>query len=149
MAATTKHYANMISAAGIRPSVHRVAVLRHVDSSRNHPTADAIYRELSVELPSLSRATVYNALSALLDAGLVRVVDNATSDSKHFDSAIHPQHSHFICSRCGTIYDVEEVPPAPIRDSRFSVTSVTLIYHGLCDCCLKAGSRDDEIQSGN
>lgn len=133
---TTPAITSLLSRAGIRPSVQRVAVMRYVAESHSHPTADDIYRSLSPEMPSLSKTTVYNTLRTLIDARLINMVDAQTPDCMgHYDSALRDPHSHFVCRCCGRIIDIAMTPEATMPEGDFTVESSSTCYRGLCADC--------------
>ena len=49
-----------LSAAGIRPSAQRIAILEYISACRCHPTADDVYSSLVEQNPTLSRTTVFS-----------------------------------------------------------------------------------------
>ena len=125
----------MIHAAGIRPSVQRIAILGYIANGRTHPTVDEIYTALVPSYPSMSRTTVYNSVHVLVDAQLVRELE-IESGNMHYDLAPQPRHSHFICRQCGTIFDMEL--PGGLADAvapDFSIDTVDLYFKGLCPKC--------------
>ena len=127
----------MISRRGIRPSLLRIAVLSQIANRRQHPTAEEIYKDLSEIYPSFSKTTVYNSLHSLVDGGLIKEVD-VESGVRHYDFALQPQHSHFTCRSCGTVFDMEM--PAGLSDvvmPGFDVDGVSVTYKGLCPECKK------------
>ena len=65
----------MMQQAGLRPSLHRIAVLSFVANSRSHPSADEVYTRLSKQFPTMSRTTIYNALHALVETSLLRELE--------------------------------------------------------------------------
>src|SRR5215207_6885690 len=58
--------------AELRLTPQRFAVLEYLTRAGGHPTADQIAAEINRRFPRASRATVYNALKALRDAGRVQ-----------------------------------------------------------------------------
>lgn len=121
---------------GIRPSIQRVSVMHYLLTHRNHPTADDIYLALVDDIPTLSRTTIYNTLHLLYEhgAGLAICIDGINA---HFDAFTHP-HAHFMCTKCGKVYDVE------LDDTTFMdknpdcaayTTDVQLYYKGVCTDC--------------
>lgn len=119
----------------MRPSVQRIAVLSHIANERTHPTADELYSVLASKHPSLSRTTVYNSLHALVEAGLVRELE-IESGNRHYDLAPQPEHSHFICRICGTIYDMT-LPDGleKMATPGFCIDCVDLYFKGICPNC--------------
>ena len=124
---------------GIRPSVQRVAVMKYLLTHHTHPTVDEIYSALAPEIPTLSRTTVYNTLHLLHEHGaiLVLVMDGITA---HFDGFTHP-HAHFLCTRCGKVFDVElestEFVGRNTPHNAAVITDTQLYYKGICKDCNK------------
>jgi Fur family transcriptional regulator, peroxide stress response regulator len=48
----------------IRPSYQRLKILEYLTNNQSHPTVDQIFQNLHLEIPTLSKATVYNTLNA-------------------------------------------------------------------------------------
>jgi Fe2+ or Zn2+ uptake regulation protein len=125
--------------AALRLTPQRFAVLEYLTRTAGHPTADQIAAEINRRFPRASRATVYNALKALRDAGLVREV--ATEEAlTRYESNVEPHH-HFVCRACGKI---EDVPPgafvAPARvelEGGQEVETVEVMLRGLCGACAR------------
>jgi len=90
--------------AGIQPTYQRIQIVKYLMENRNHPTADSIYRDMSAELPTLSRATVYNTVNLLVEKNLLGEL-NITGTETHYDYYFR-DHQHFLCIRCGRIYDI-------------------------------------------
>jgi Fe2+ or Zn2+ uptake regulation protein len=106
--------------------------------SKRHPTAAEIFEAVNRVDPRSSRATTYNNLRDLVQAGLVREVA-VEGRSARFD-ATGTQHHHFICDRCGNVEDVDwyDVPkPAPRSLGKRVVRECELIFRGLCTKCAR------------
>ncbi|MFA7116858.1 MAG: Fur family transcriptional regulator [Bacteroidales bacterium] len=128
----------------IKPSLQRVSVLKYVDNHRNHPTVDEIYNELSPNMPTLSKTTVYNVLKLLYDKHLIQMI---TIDNKqvHFDADIK-HHAHFICKYCGKIIDLDI--PECINNinnellNKNQIQETQVYYKGICkDCLIKHSAK--------
>lgn len=132
---TDSEMIDMMRSASLRPSLHRLAVLRYIGNSHSHPSPDEVYRELSRENQSLSRSTVYNSIHALVEAGLVRELD-IDAGGKHYDLAPQPRHGHCVCRKCGRIFDMP-LPEgfAPMSAEGFMIDSIELYGRGLCPEC--------------
>lgn len=57
---------------GKRLTVQRRAVLLHMLSTVNHPTAKDVYLALKSEMPNITLSTVYTALRFFVKMGLVK-----------------------------------------------------------------------------
>lgn len=127
-----------LQAHKIHPSVQRIAVMEYLLNHHTHPTVEDIYAELQPEIPTLSRTTVYNTLKLFASHGAAVML---TIDEKRacFDSILTP-HAHFICRKCGRIFDVDlkeagevahpsELPAGHVEEEH-------VYYKGVCRECL-------------
>ncbi|AMW32343.1 Fur family transcriptional regulator, peroxide stress response regulator [Fervidobacterium changbaicum] len=134
---TRSEIRELLKEKGVKPTVHRVEILEYLRNTYSHPSADEIYEHFVREqkLSVLSRATVYNTLRALADAGLVKVI--ITPDAIRYDF-VRENHHHFYCTKCKKIYDIElnvELPNISNIDGH-EVHNVQLTLVGICKNCL-------------
>jgi Fur family transcriptional regulator, peroxide stress response regulator len=121
---------------GLRCTPQRYAVMAFLLGHPKHPTASEIFEAVNRVDPRSSRATIYNNLSDLVKAGLVREVA-VEGRAARFD-AKGMRHHHFICDRCGNVEDVEwyDVPqPASGSLGKRVLRECELIFRGLCAKC--------------
>src|ERR1700761_5364815 len=90
--------------SGLRCTSQRYSVMSFLMQHHEHPTAVEIYEAVNRVDPRLSRASTYNNLRDLVEAGLVRQV--ATEGRAARYDAKDEQHHHFICDRCGAVEDI-------------------------------------------
>jgi len=119
----------------INPSYQRMKVFEYLTQKKNHPTVDEIYKELVKEVPTLSKATVYNTLDLLEKAKLARVV-NIEDNMTRYDSEVSV-HGHFKCENCGKIIDFPVDIDAISTDSlkNFTITDKDVYFKGICPGC--------------
>jgi Fur family ferric uptake transcriptional regulator/Fur family peroxide stress response transcriptional regulator len=126
-----------VRAVGLKLTPQRFAVLDFLVRSREHPTADKISAALNRRFPRASRATIYNTLNALRDAGLVHEVYMDDSVAR-FDANLD-EHHHFVCRVCSRLEDVpvEAVGnlPAGKLDRGHTVESYEIVMRGVCAAC--------------
>ena len=89
----------------VNPSFNRVKVMEYLINQHNHPTADQIYNALKEELPTLSKATIYNSINTFTDAGVVKSIMGEGKEA-HYDSVMEA-HGHFLCEICRQCYDFD------------------------------------------
>jgi len=122
--------------SGLRCTPQRYAVMAFLMECHSHPTAAEIFEAVNHMDPRSSRATTYNNLRDLVQAGLVREVA-VEGRAARFD-AKGMRHHHFICDRCGNVEDVEwfDVPrPARGALGKRVFRECELIFRGLCSKC--------------
>jgi Fur family transcriptional regulator, peroxide stress response regulator len=125
-----------LEGCGLRCTSQRHAVLAFLMECNRHPTAAEIFEAVNRMDPRSSRATTYNNLRDLVQAGLVREVA-VEGRAARFD-AKGKRHHHFICDRCGNVEDIEwyKVPrPASSSFGKRVVRECELIFRGLCTKC--------------
>ena len=135
---TLKKLRSRLLAAGLRPSVQRLAVLGDLCEHYDHPTADTIHSRLLPQMPTLSKTTVYNTLRVLCEAGLVRSL-NIAHACQRFDGHLD-SHDHFICSHCGHVYDLPHERGNRLPDFGnigLHVEREEISYYGICRNCQK------------
>ena len=122
--------------SGLRCTPQRYAVMAVLMEQNRHPTAAEIFEAVNQVDPRSSRATTYNNLRDLVQAGLVREVA-VEGRAARFD-AKGVQHHHFICDRCGNVEDIEwyDLPrPASGALGKRVLRECELIFRGLCAGC--------------
>ena len=90
-----------LEGSGLRCTPQRYAVMAFLMEHNRHPTAAEIFEAVNRMDPRCSRATTYNNLRDLVQAGLVREVA-VEGRAARFD-AKGMRHHHFICDRCGNV----------------------------------------------
>jgi Fur family transcriptional regulator, peroxide stress response regulator len=93
-----------LEASGWRLTRQRVAVYDQLQRADHHPTAEDVYQKVKAIIPSISLATVYKALDALVVSGLATRL-MATNGSARYD-ARGDHHYHLRCVRTGIVEDV-------------------------------------------
>jgi Fur family transcriptional regulator, peroxide stress response regulator len=125
-----------LEASGLRCTPQRYAVMAFLMGHNRHPTAVEIFEAVNRGDPRSSRATTYNNLRDLVQAGLVREVA-VEGRAARFD-AKGVRHHHFICDRCGNVEDLDwyAVPrPASRSLGKRILRECELIFRGLCMKC--------------
>jgi len=129
----------LLRAHGIKPSPYRMRAYQYLAENRNHPSIDLMYREISAEMPTLSKTTLYNTMQLFLEKGLVMLI-TINANELHYDADTSP-HGHFRCIQCGKIYDTEidahSLKFQGMED--FEVHDCHLYFWGLCPACLAKG----------
>lgn len=126
--------------AELKLTEQRFAVLDYLMRSKGHPTAEQISDGLNRRSPRASRATIYNTLNALRDAGLIHEVYIDDSVAR-YDANIEPHH-HFVCRACGKLEDISveafgatPTPSAPAPGYR--VETYEVVMRGVCAACAR------------
>ena len=136
--------ADLLRAHGLQVTAQRIAVLRAV-SAHPHTTADAVTDAARADIGSISRQSVYDALNALVEAGVVRRIQPAGSSAR-FETRVGDNHHHLICRDCGCVVDIDcAVGYTPCLtaadDMGFEIEEAEVSYWGRCPNCASQHTR--------
>ena len=118
-----------------RISTHARAVLKVLQDKRCHLTAE----EILASVDGIGTATVYRALDHLTELGMIRRL--ALGKKSAVYEYIRDSHMHFVCGRCGQVYDIQTDFSGMSREAaklcghHVSWTEVT--SHGICNACIE------------
>ena len=99
------HY---LDAQGLRVTKARRNVFNEVFGRHDHFSADELANELARGPERVSRSTVYNTLSLLVEAGLVAEICNRQGHIRYEHTFGHPAHEHMICEECGVVFEFSD-----------------------------------------
>lgn len=121
-----------------RTTKQKQAILKVLESTKSHPTADWIYHEVRKEIPNISLGTVYRNLRIMAYEGEITEVDMSGEHSR-FD-ARRGNHYHFRCQTCGSVCDVEEPVHQELDRKVAMMTGLIVSHHvlefrGTCSNC--------------
>ncbi len=122
---------NWVSRAGLRPTKQRIKLAQILigDGENKHITAEGLFDLVKKSDVSVSLATVYNALKAFCDAGLINevMVDGGKS---YFDTRLD-DHPHFFWEDTGQISDAPsealEINNLPTAPNKYEITKIDVI----------------------
>ncbi|MCD8014057.1 MAG: transcriptional repressor [Lachnospiraceae bacterium] len=120
-------------------SRQRDAIKTFLAGRKDHPTADTIYTNLREEYPNISLGTVYRNLALLTDTGEIARISTGSGPERYDGNAA--EHQHFICTRCGNVYDVEtedmgEQIRSAVKSCPGRIDTFTANFYGICEKCL-------------
>lgn len=119
---------------GVRPSMQRLLIYNYLLEQRTHPNVEEIYAALAPQMPTLSKTTIYNTLKLFGEKGVILVL-NIDEKMQRFDAYTH-DHAHFLCSRCGKVYDFPQPSLENLQiGNDFQLKSIEISYRGICGDC--------------
>ena len=125
--------AEKLAGSGLRSTPQREVVYDVLLKKRDHPTADEVYARVRSEKPTVSLATVYNCLEALVQCNLVRQVNFERGPTRYCPN-LRP-HAHFHDEQTGSTHDID-LPPgvldqvAAVLPPGYDATSVDITFRG-------------------
>jgi Fe2+ or Zn2+ uptake regulation protein len=127
---------------GLRVTAPRLAVLRVLEASTDHPRVDQVIERVRDDGVSISTQAAYDVCEALSRAGLAQRIELAGGPIR-YEGRTGDNHHHAVCRQCGVTVDVDcAVGIAPCLDPAdaqgFVVDEASVTYWGICPDCQRA-----------
>jgi Fur family peroxide stress response transcriptional regulator len=127
-----------------RLTPQRLAVLRILTGSQDHPSVEDIYTRVKTDFPTTSLATVYKTLTLLKQMG--EVMEMAFGDGcSRYDGNNPNPHPHMICIKCKAIVDpgdidtLNQMTKDIAQKTRYQIVNHRLDFFGICPRCQDHG----------
>lgn len=125
--------------AGLKITMPRVKILQILEQTREHLSAEDVYKALLELGEDVGLATVYRVLTQFEAAGLVSR-HNFESGHSVFELSEGEHHDHLVCVKCGKVEEfvdpiIEQRQQLIAEKANFKMTAHSLTIYGLClDC---------------
>ena len=129
-----------------RNTKQRNIILETLKEYPIHPNANQLVQLIVNKHKDFSVATVFRNLKQLAEEGIIKKIDGL-DNTTHFDHNTH-QHYHFLCKKCGKIYDVSDnIAPELIKkaesETGFIIEEHDIVLQGICKNCIEKGDKND------
>ncbi len=102
-----------------------------------HISIEELYEKIQKQFSSISLATLYKNINAMLEKAILKEVKAPYTKSR-YEIAKAP-HAHLLCEKCGSFEDVsvdmDGIAKCMDNTSGFKITETSLIYSGICSRC--------------
>jgi Fe2+ or Zn2+ uptake regulation protein len=138
-----------LRAAGLRATGQRVAVLRVLAESRDHPRVDQVIERVRAQGIAISTQAGYDVCEALHRVALARRIEPAGSPAR-YEARVGDNHHHLVCRVCGATVDVDcAVGAAPCLEpsdaAGFAVDEADVTFWGTCPACQSSSEREESV----
>jgi len=104
-----------------------------------HATTEDLIEYIKKNYDNISLATIYRNISILLDENKIKKVPLQGDDVLE---TIKQNHFHFVCKKCGNIYDVDEFKAKEALEKlkkidNYDILECDISLYGICDKCKK------------
>ena len=146
-AAIRKAFEDYLKTQSLRLTPQRVRIFDRAFATHEHFSAETFYGWLRQESgPSVSRATVYRALSLLVDGGFLDSFDGGKGELVYEHVMGHRHHDHMVCMECGRIEEFYDERIEKIQSELAAKHGFELVEHdhrlrGYCRACARARKR--------
>ncbi|MFB9832940.1 Fur family transcriptional regulator [Actinoallomurus acaciae] len=130
-----------LRSAGLSPTRRRRQVLEAIEHRQRPVGAHELYVELARRGHGVGMSTVYRALSALAEAGLLHAF--AGDGETRYRLCTAGRHYHLVCRRCGTVREYPADDDGAWLDriaaeADFEPDPRKAEVQGVCGSCLRA-----------
>lgn len=126
----------MLKSNSIRVTPQRLGVYKLLREEKRHFSAEEVYAKVKNHFPAISLATVYSILELLKEKDLASEV-RINLDKASFEAKKN-EHHHFLCKKCGEIFDIhiELCPTLKRRETQgHSIDKFQGYFYGVCKNC--------------
>ena len=120
----------------IKVTPQRLSIVEEL-SGRVHMSVDELYEAIKMKFPSISLATVYKNINAMLEKDFILEVKIPNQKSKY--ELAKESHSHVMCEECGKVEDIildlEGIAEKAANLTEYKINDDALILSGICPMC--------------
>ena len=130
------NYTNLLKDYNLKVTPQRVAIVEELYIN-GHMNIDDLYKKLLEKFPSISLATIYKNINAMIEKVFLSEVKIPNSKSVY--ELVKAEHAHLVCSSCGEIEDITLNTSSVLSEaesiSEFKIESTNVVLSGVCPSC--------------
>ena len=132
-------------------TIQRRVILEAVLDREDHPTADQLFEDVKSHIPGVSRTTVYRALEALVQLGVVRRANHSDAVARFDGNTDH--HHHLVCLGCDRVTDLvglklDFIKLPEGRRKGFEIADFSIHFEGYCPECRRKKTKTLSPRAG-
>jgi Fur family ferric uptake transcriptional regulator len=132
---------------GYRMTAGREAVIKVLQETQEHLSADEIFAKARAINPDIGLTTIYRTLEKLSMMGEVHKLDSGDKRGRfELANSGKGHHHHLVCSKCNRVIDyddfiedevklLKEMEKKLSKKYDFAITDHLIQFYGVCDKC--------------
>lgn len=130
------NHTTLLKEYDLKVTPQRVAIVEELYNN-GHMNIDDLYKKLVAKFPSISLATIYKNVNAMLEKVFLSEVKIPNTKSVY--ELVKNEHAHLVCTKCGRIEDIvldtEDLVTNTKSISGFEISRTNIVFDGVCSCC--------------
>lgn len=124
-------------------SKQRDEILKIINNSNEHLTAEEIFLLCKQDEVEISMATIYRNLGILVKNGAIKKL-SIIGEPDRYDKNL-TVHEHFICSRCKKVIDIhiDDLKEVLMEKTGMNIDSYDLCMHYICPQCKEKEEKNE------
>jgi len=131
-----KDFTNTLREHNLKATPQRLEIINAI-YEYGHISIDKLYEEVKNKFSSISLATIYKNINAMIENLLLEEVKLPNEKSVY--EIIKDKHSHLLCTKCNNIVDVDialnTISKEISEKLNFTVQQSDLVLSGICKDC--------------
>ena len=132
------NYTTILREHNLKATPQRLAIIDLI-YSHGHINIDSLYDEVKKRFNSISLATIYKNINAMIDNFLLFEVKLPNKKSVY--ELTKDAHGHLLCKECGEVIDVEvdtsNMVSTISSQYNFDISGSDVVLFGICPSCKK------------
>lgn len=130
----------LFEAAGLKFTVHRLAIYQLLEDSMTSQTAEQVYLELKKGDSGINLSTVYRILNSFVEKHLVAHTRITGGTKGLYEINTHAHHHFLVCTACLRKIEIATCPLDQLEqkmacETGFQIQSHRLELYGTCPEC--------------
>lgn len=132
------NYVDLLKRYHLKVTPQRVAIVQELNEF-GHLNIDQLYHKMADKFPSISLATIYKNMNAMIEKVFIQEVKIPNEKSVY--ELTKEQHAHVVCEKCKKIEDIILDSTALVNEvtekSNFQINHSSFVFNGICSECSK------------
>jgi Fur family peroxide stress response transcriptional regulator len=132
------NYVTLLKDKNLKATPQRLTIVEELYIN-GHMNIDQLYKTLLKKFPSISLATIYKNVNAMIDICFLSEVKIPNNKSVY--ELTKAEHSHVVCSVCGSVSDITldltNLCNQAKQKSDYTLSTSDIVFSGVCPSCNK------------
>lgn len=129
-------YTHLLKEYQLKVTPQRLAIVEELHM-HGHMNIDDLYHALTKKFPTISLATIYKNVNAMIEKIFLNEVK--IPNEKAVYELTKAEHSHVVCTSCNAIMDIDLDTSAILQKAQtlsgFELNESSVVFTGICPKC--------------